>query len=416
MYALEWTLLEIRLPQIVERTPLAMEQVLTGLHGIYKKPKLPRKYFRGAVPFWFSCEIVSLAGETHFYIRIPAKFRSLVESHVWAQYPDAEVREADDYTDLMPRDVPNAVWDIFGSDYALLRPDPYPIRTHFEFEAPVEERRIDPLAGVLEVMGSLGPGEQLWFQLVAQPVFDERWQKEGKDLVRKLMGRKAESKGNILAIFGPFSDFLSGIVDDLLQLFSPNIGEAKSGEELGKEREPKASIMFLSPGEREVIEAIERNISKIGFRTAARFMYFAHHEVFDKARVSAFLGAMRQFNSENLNGFIPNFATMTDIDYIFPKQRNFFRKRRLDRYYRFRLFKRKTFVFNTEELATVFHFPGVQVARAPTVERIGAKRGGPPQMLPRVTPLQGQEEAAGQEPIASEEAPGGTPPSGLPRI
>ena len=43
--------------------------------------------------------------------------------------------------------------------------------------------------------------------------------------------------------------------------------------------------------------------------------------------------------------------------------------------------KRKHFVLNTEELATIFHFPG-RVAGTPTLGRVLSKKGAPPSDLP----------------------------------
>ena len=41
----------------------------------------------------------------------------------------------------------------------------------------------------------------------------------------------------------------------------------------------------------------------------------------------------------------------------------------------------QTFVLNTEELATVWHFPG-QILKVPTLERIESKEASPPTNLP----------------------------------
>ena len=93
-------------------------------------------------------------------------------------------------------------------------------------------------------------------------------------------------------------------------------------------------------------------------------------------------GVIRQFNTQNLNGFEPNKKTLPNIAYLFPKQRNYMRKRRLDWRYRLRRQARKRFIMSIEELATIFHFPGTLVAKAPAVARIEAKRGEPPTTLP----------------------------------
>ncbi|MCX6765152.1 MAG: hypothetical protein NT148_01280 [Candidatus Nealsonbacteria bacterium] len=41
-----------------------------------------------------------------------------------------------------------------------------------------------------------------------------------------------------------------------------------------------------------------------------------------------------------------------------------------------------TFVMTTEELATIYHFPGKSSASAPALERIESKRGEAPPGLP----------------------------------
>ena len=68
-------------------------------------------------------------------------------------------------------------------------------------------------------------------------------------------------------------------------------------------------------------------------------------------------------------------------------RRLFLRKRRMFRNYIKRLpplfpLKGGKFILNTEELATMFHFPGRAVAPAPFVPRVEAKRGEAPPGLP----------------------------------
>src|SRR3989344_5925541 len=101
--SLEWVLLEVLIPKEVRKSPKAMEQVFAGLHGVYAIPvRWHQTVFKGKVPDWFSFEMVGRAGETHFYIRTFSKYRNLVESQIYAQYPTAEVIEAVDYINDTP--------------------------------------------------------------------------------------------------------------------------------------------------------------------------------------------------------------------------------------------------------------------------------------------------------------------------
>ena len=137
----------------------------------------------------------------------------------------------------------------------------------------------------------------------------------------------------------------------------------------------------MTPGEREIIEAIENNISKIGFRCNIRFLYIAKHEEYAGAHIASMFGFFRQFSTQNLNGFKPNSNVSPNREYLFPKQRNYWRRRRLLFDFKRRYLKPQYFIFNTEELATLYHFPGM-VVQAPMTPRIGAKKAEPPPSLP----------------------------------
>ena len=77
---IKWLLLEIKIPRDIEKTPKAMEQVFSGLHGILTKVKFLDKYWKGKVQEWFSFEIAGIDGSVYFFIRTPENFRNLVEA------------------------------------------------------------------------------------------------------------------------------------------------------------------------------------------------------------------------------------------------------------------------------------------------------------------------------------------------
>lgn len=375
--SLQWSLLEIKLPQEVLKTPKAMEYVLAGLHGVWDDLNLRDIWIRGEVQIGFSLEIVGTAGEIHFYIMAQKKFRNFVESQVYAQYPDAEIQEVQDYTANVPPDIPNKDWDLWGADLTLVKPSPYPIRTYVEFEEMVEERRIDPMASIAEILNKLRVGEHIWIQfLITPPPKLDALRKEGEAVVAKLMKRKVEEVKKGFA--GP----VSILGQEMLRTLGMAHGEEKE-EEVSRNFPPEWN---LSPGERDIIKAIEMKTSKVAFETLIRFVYIGRRDVFSKTNVAALFGYFKQFNTFNLNSFKPNRNTFPKKSFIyFKKIRTHFRKLRLLQWYKFRSNLpggiSPSVLLNVEELATLYHFPG-QIVKAPMMPRVLTRKGPAPRGLP----------------------------------
>jgi hypothetical protein len=101
--------------------------------------------------------------------------------------------------------------------------------------------------------------------------------------------------------------------------------------------------------------------------------------------IVSMIGIMKQYNALNLNGFKPTKATSVDYPpfkkYRMAKMRAVMIDAYRKRSYFYMPYEGSPFVLNTEELATIFHFPG-RVAETPTFSRIEAKKGEPPSGLP----------------------------------
>lgn len=368
-----WVLLEIIPPKEIPKTPAAMEQVLAGFHGIYAPPNIVEKYIKGEKMPRMSLEIVGIDGEVHFFIRAPQQYQMLTQSHIYSQYPQAEIHEVEDYVNRVPPDIPNESWDLWGTEFLLTKEDAYPIRTYVEFglhkEQVEEETKVDPLAGITEVLANLKKGEEIWIQIIISPA-EFGWEKAGEELIEKIAGRAKEPKPGLL---GRFFSSLGNFFNLLL------------GKE--KEKQPSEEIGLvipkrLTPAEAKAIQDIERNISKPGFETTIRVLYLGKKGVFQKARGrNSLFGAFRQFNSQTLNSFIPDFQTITQLDFFYTKWRLNWRKKKLFFDYKRRWLKSKRFIFNVEELATLFHFPG-RVITAPLMPRVRARKAEPPATLP----------------------------------
>jgi len=377
-------LLEIKIPKEVVKPIRAMEVVMDGLHQtLYQPPDWWEKWIDGQVQLSYSFEIVSIGGETHFFIRVPNKLRDSIESIIYGQYPEVEISLADDYTKKVPQDIPNKDWDLWGADYRLLKPDPYPIKTYRKFETEheaLEEKKVDPLAGLLEAMAKIKPGEQLWVQIIAEPVTsaESDWIKRGKQIRDELARRISKHPG-----FPPI------IVEALNVLIT---GKTSQPEE--KKEEILPPEMKLTPGEREIIAGIEEKISKSGFKTNIRFIYLGKRDVFFKPNLRLPFAFFAYYKTEHLNGLVPWGKTITKIhkSWFLPlnlllNRRLYMRQRKLFRNYIRRvnpLFPHEggTFILNTEELASLFHFPGRGVAPAPLIPRLETKKGEAPPGLP----------------------------------
>lgn len=372
---IKWILLEIRVPREVAKSPKAMESIFAGIHATAKKGNLIDKYWDGKISPWFSLEIVGDGSGVHFYIWTPSFYKKMLEAQIYAQYPSSEVNEVSDYINNLPSPVPNKDWDLWGTELIFTKPDAYPIRTYEDFvlekvSLKEEETKIDPLSSLVEFLGGLQDGENIWIQMIVRPSGDG-WKKEGEGLAAKIAGREPKIKESFISqiVFG-ISGFLGS---------TPALGPEK------KESTPK--IMSLTPGEKDILTAIEENISKIGFDLGIRWLYVAQRNVYNSLAIPAIMGVFKQYASPALNSFRPNKKVTTSVDYFFKKTLETKLKLRIYNAYRLRSFfhppynTNKPIVLSSSELATIYHFPG-QVAGAPGFARIEAKKGAPPTNLP----------------------------------
>ncbi len=380
-------LLEIKLPKEVLKPIRAMETVLASIHGAtFHPPDWWEYWIDGQIQLSVSFEIVSIDGEPRFFVRCGASYRDAVESSLYSQYPEAEIKEADDYTKYVPQNIPNKDWDLFAWDCRLLKDDHYPIKTYPQFETEhelKEEKRIDPVASLLEAMAKIKPGEQMWIQITASPAASDwtthfdAWMEEGKILRDKLARRPEEPKQK-----------------PIIQQAAEILITGKTGEEKEEVKEIIPPEMKLTPGEREIILALEGKLAKPIFDTNIRFIYLGKRDIWFKPNFRLGLSFFNSYMTLNLNGLIPIGKTLTKIhkEWFLPinllrTRRHYLRCRRIFRLYKSRFIpfwprSGGTFVLNTEELASLFHFPGQAVSPAPGMVRVEAKKRGEPPELP----------------------------------
>jgi len=354
-----------------------MEQVFSQIHQLRNAAAdIQEKYWDGEVTRWFTFEIVSFAGEVHFYARVYHKSRPVFEAAFFSFYPDIELVEAEDYVNNLPtsiREIRDKQYDLWGTEMVLTKEACYPIKSYVTFESPDEEKQFDPIATFLEVLGKVKEGQFVGIQILAAPAGAE-W----KDEFEKTLEKLKESK-------------------------------TKKEEYKGPEGQLESFARFIarSPGETDVLKAIENNLSKSAFETIIRFIYLSPKTLFyDSFARKGVSGAFNQYGALDLNSFVQNYAMSTRVKiwnwpFVFPRRRNEYRKQRLLNLYRHREFTIETFMgklitssifnlnfhskpflLNTESLATLFHPPTAIVMTAPHVRRVESRKATPPAGLP----------------------------------
>lgn len=370
----QWVLLAIDIPQLNVQTPLAVEQMFSHIAGAYEAPGIREKFFDGYRQRWFSFEIISIEGYIQFLVRTEIEFRDLIEAAVYAQYPQAEITEVEDYVGTIPNTFPNNEYELWAADFITAEDDALPIRTYREFEHNISKDTVlkDPMGTFLESFSRIGSGEQMWFQILVEPV-GSGWKEKAIKKIKDMIGEKAASKRGIIdAIVDAPVKLISGIGS---QVFGPGTGEVSVKP---KDDSPN-QLRYFTPGQSKLVEAMEDKIAKLGFKTKMRAVYAARKEVFRPSRgVHALIGAVNQFNIPTANSIVPEATTNAPS-----KKKSDAKKTAFLKAYKKRKigFGAKPFVLNIEELATIWHFPMSHVA-TPMLQKAHLKTAEPPSGLP----------------------------------
>lgn len=382
----KWVFLKITAPKVNEKSPIAFEQILNQLHSVHSTFTWAEKYLEGQFQIWFTWEIASIGGTIGNYVRILEKHRDTLEAAIFSQFPGAEITEAEDYFQSLPKYVPEtSEFDTFSFSFILAKKeDAYPIRTYYDFEHSATDTFIDPVEGMWEELGKLNPYEMFVTQFILRPI-DDSWKKVGYELVKKLKGEPEALKGRHNVI-GGFIGKIAGPILDIIIRATPS--------ESRKQDPPPSLMLHLSEGEKNVISAIENNLRKLGYQTKIRCMYIAPREKYNPSPVyTAIIGAFKSLKATDINGLKPDTDRWTKIkiqawpwfENKFSDLRLNFRKRRFmymirNRWY---FWGPKTYVLNTEELATVLHFQRSTVV-VPPIDTVTVTKVQPPPELPIV--------------------------------
>ncbi len=332
----EHCLLLLEVPRNNDKKELSAEQMLASLHGILRS----RKDLRASNTFQehISLEIVAIGQRIRFFIWTPKHLQAFVEGQIYAQYPTAQIFEqTEDYAN---RKLRQSV--IHTVELNLIDDETLPIKTFPSFE-------VDPLAAITAALAKLDKeDEELWIQIMARPVSDD-WHKKGAKTVSKIKSGRGSFGGGV----GGSTLSYAGQVFGAL---------AKPPEQIGGETKAPE----LSERDKSRIAAIETKTVKLGYQVKIRILYAGHDQTTARLRMQALVGAFKQFNTTNLNGFE---AKMVSYN----------REKQLECIARH--FPDKGYILNIEELASLFHLPHMSV-ETPNILWATTKTAEPPPNVP----------------------------------
>jgi len=332
----------------LQSAPISAEQMFAALHGLLKLDSSIQEHL--------SFEMVSDKGGIKFYVALPEALVSFVESQIYSQYPDSQIRKVDDYSIVPLLSEKNL--HIKSTYLTLTKPEYFPIKTFIDFE-------VDPLSAITGSLTDVTKDvSSVWMQILIRPIADT-WQAEGYaqvDMMRE--GLKP------ISLTG--KDVVHGIVGELMGTLSNLPGHAFNPVGKAEEAVHAAKVapggVKLTAGQEIQIKAIEEKLTKLGFSTCIRIVVMGVQEDLVDNRMRGVLASFKQFSTANLNSF-EGVNSVDDSTELLKTYEN-------------RSFSEvHASVLNTEELASIYHLPSSSV-ETPTINWVYAKTSEPPSDLP----------------------------------
>jgi hypothetical protein len=315
----------LQVPRTNDKKELAAEQMFASLYGLLTIPA--HGLFQATIRERLSFEIAVINKRIGFYVWVPQYLKSFVEEQIYAQYPTVQISEVPDYT-LTPD-------ESFGttliSELKYTGPEMLPIKTFQSFE-------VDPLAAITATLAKFEMDEEAWLQITVRPA-PAHWQRKSEHYIAKMKGGGSKTR-------------MTGLVS---VLWAP----------------PTEKTEAAKPVEYEQIRAkgAEEKSQKLAFEIQLRVVYRGNTPLAQaRLRLQSIIASYKQFNTTYLNGFEQK--RMADDPYILAL-------------YRARMFNKRGYIANIEEVATLYHLPHTTV-ETPYILWASSQTAEPPANLPMI--------------------------------
>jgi type IV secretory pathway TraG/TraD family ATPase VirD4 len=251
----------------------------------------------------------------------PRKAKLLVEKQILGFYPDAFIEETPEINIFEWRSV------VRGEIMKLKKPQQFPIRTYQKLES-------DSMNALLSALWKLSEEESGVIQILMRPV-DDDWQEKIKKIIRK----SEKKQGWHHMSWNPL-EWLGSLIELLTHDPSEDKSQAENTE---KDEEPLDDEGLM-----------KEKVKKTGYAVVVRIITTGNDEGSVYAELQNIISAFSQFTSPAYNKFKAVKRKSLSL---------------LVRHYIFRQFAwwARAPVMNSEELATLFHFPHSKYNKQPEI-------------------------------------------------
>ncbi len=281
-------------------------------------------------------EIVAQKDYIKFYVGVPQKLESYIGEQIHAQYPDAHLEAIAGYN-IFPRK-----GTILGAYLSMVKSHAFPLKTFKTMDSDPLEALTNPLAKMEE-----GDGAAIQFVIRSS---NKRWRSRGVSMARNAkQGKGLNYKKSALGAFGK-------------ELKDTALGSKKDD----KPGEPPKQLTQM---EEEQIKAIEDKAGKAGLDINVRIVVASEDGIRAKRYIDNIVNAFGQFNLYQYGNTLKAQV---------PKKQD-----QLIRNFIYRTFdERFAFVVNTEEMASLFHFP-LPSTDTPGIVWLSSRTAPPPSNVPK---------------------------------
>ena len=324
-----------------------MEQLLASLKSVYSWKIMKKILWQDLI----SLEYIAHENEILFYVVVPKNYKILVEKQINWFYTDAIIEETTQINIFKDRKYIQSTYLNTVKEFY------FPIKTYQKLES-------DPINNITNAFSKLDEWSSASIQILLKPI-DDDWQWESAKESSKIMNWKKS-----YFTLNPIKIFLG-----LISIFLNNNDS--------KDNENKNNSSALT---QERAKTVDEKWDKTGYETIIRIIATWNDKNVVDAELKNIISSFSQFSYPDFNKF----------SYTIRHS-----EKALIRNYIFRYFKKpfwlKKMILNTEEIASLYHFPHIKYNKSADIKWQNFKIVKAPNNIPKEWILLGYNMYRGQK-------------------